>query len=82
MWAMSCVERYLTVFSFDGNNGNKIDRICEVNRVLGVSGKDWVSSIPSSGTQAASADSENLPRQRIDIDSDIFLTFFRRMAKK
>lgn len=55
IWTMSCVDRYLTVFSLEASNGNEIDRICEVKRVLGVSGKDWVSSISSSGTLVASA---------------------------
>lgn len=55
MWTMSCVDRYLTVFSLEASNGNKMDRICDVKRVLGVSGKDWVSSFSSSGTLDVSA---------------------------
>ena len=36
----SCVERNLTVFSFEIISGRRIERICDDRRVLGVSGKD------------------------------------------
>lgn len=52
---MSWVDRYLTVFSLEASNGNNIDRICDVSRVLGVSGKAWVSSLSSPAKIVASA---------------------------
>ena len=54
MRAMICVERYRVVFSLAANSGKRTDRICDVNRVLGVSGKDWVSSISPCGMRPAS----------------------------
>ena len=54
MRAIICVERYRVVFSFAVNSGNRTDRMCEVNRVLGVSGNDWVSSISPWVIRAAS----------------------------
>jgi hypothetical protein len=54
MWAMSCVERYRTVFSFEARSCSKIDRMCEFKRVLAVSGKDSISFMSDSGTNAMS----------------------------
>ena len=40
MCATNWVERYRTVFSFDVSNGSELDRMCEVNREVGVSEND------------------------------------------
>ena len=79
MWAISCVDRYLTVFSLEASSGNETDKICEVSRVLGVSGKDWVSSISPSGTPVASTASYHLVLVNQQFASQ-FPTFLHRMT--
>lgn len=55
MCATSCVARYRTTFSFEPSSGSRIDKMCDVKRVLGVSGNVWVSSASVSVARAASA---------------------------